>query len=63
MRTKNVWTAISILGVWAAVATASIFAPDLSTDRGDTLIPLAAIISPIFGAVATAFIVAWAMRD
>ena len=63
MGNKHVWTAVAIVGIWAAVALTSMFAPDLSTDRGATLVPLGAIISPIFGAVATGFVVAWAMRD
>ncbi len=63
MGRKNAWTALSIGAIWAAVALASIFAPSLETDGGQTLVPLAAIISPVFGAVATGFAVAWGMRD
>ena len=62
MREKYVWTALAIVGLWAAVAVASIFSPDLVIKSGDLFgkevtIPIGAILSPLFGLVATIFVV------
>ncbi|MCK4405262.1 MAG: hypothetical protein KAV43_01980 [Hadesarchaea archaeon] len=51
MRENLIWVAVSVVGIWLAVALASIFSPDLVTNS--TRIPIAAIVSPIFGAFAT----------
>ena len=53
MKESYVWVAvgISVVGIWLSVALASIFSPDLVTNS--TRLPIAAIISPIFGAFAT----------
>lgn len=53
MRDNYVWVAISVVGIWLAVALASIFSPDLVTGTDPTRVPIAAIIGPIFGAFAT----------
>ena len=53
MREKNVWIAISIVGIWAAVAIASIFSPDLVTGTNPDHFPIAAAVGPIFGAFAS----------
>jgi len=44
-----------MLGLWLAVATISIFAPTMVTGSDPTSIPIAAILAPIAGTLATAF--------
>ncbi len=47
---------LSVAVVWAVVALAGIFAPDLVTGSDPTRIPLAALVAPVAGMVATGFI-------
>jgi hypothetical protein len=48
--------ALTTTAVWVAVTVVSIFAPRLVTGTDPTKIPLAAMISPVVGTVATGFI-------
>jgi hypothetical protein len=48
--------AVAIASIWLAVALTSIFAPDLVTGTDPTQVPIAAIISPVVGAIATGFV-------
>jgi len=52
--------AISIAAIWLAIAVASIFGPVMVTGTDPTRIPLTALIAPIAGAVATAFVCLYA---
>jgi len=54
----HTWIAVATVGVWLAVLLTSIFAPELETGSDPTIIPLAAILSPMIGAIATGFL--WA---
>ena len=45
-----------VLAIWAVVALAGIFAPELVTGTDPTRIPLAALIAPVAGMVATGFV-------
>jgi hypothetical protein len=47
---------LSVLTVWVVVALAGIFAPELVTGTDPTRIPLAALVAPIAGLVATGFV-------
>jgi hypothetical protein len=49
-------TAAAVLAVWAGVALTSIFAPDLVTGTEQDHFPVAAIVSWIWGLIATAFL-------
>lgn len=49
-------TAVMIIVIWAAVAVAAIWAPELVTGTDPTRIPLAAILAPIAGTIGTAFV-------
>jgi hypothetical protein len=51
--------AMAITAIWTAVTVVSISVPRLETGTDPTRIPLAAIISPVVGTVATGF-VSWA---
>jgi hypothetical protein len=48
---------IVVLGIWGAVAAASIFAPSIVTGTGtdSETIPIASLIGPVAGAIATGF--------
>ncbi len=59
MERKPIWVVLAILAIWASVALCAIFGPSYET--ADTIIPLSAIIAPIFGAIATGFIAMWAV--
>jgi hypothetical protein len=48
--------AIAIAGIWAVVAIAGVWSPPLETGTNPTTVPLAAILAPIAGAIATAFV-------
>lgn len=52
-----VWSAlaIAVLGIWAAVTAASVFAPSMVTGTDPTTIPIAALAAPLAGSIATAF--------
>lgn len=43
-------------GIWFVVAAASIFAPVMETGSDPTRVPIAALVAPIVGLVATAFV-------
>ncbi|HYN65942.1 MAG TPA: hypothetical protein VES93_03575 [Ornithinibacter sp.] len=47
---------LSVLTIWAVVALAGIFAPVLVTGTDPTRIPLAALVAPVAGLVATGFV-------
>ena len=47
---------VSVLTIWVVVALAGIFAPGLVTGTDPTQIPLAALVAPIAGLVATGFV-------
>ncbi len=47
---------LSVLTIWTVVALAGIFAPELVTGTDPTRIPLAALVAPIAGLVATGFV-------
>lgn len=47
---------LSVAVIWAVVALAGIFSPELVTGTDPTRIPLAALIAPVAGAVATGFV-------
>ena len=59
MENKHVWLTICIVAIWTAVALIGIFGPSFET--ADTVIPLSAIIAPIFGAIATGYTAIWAV--
>lgn len=47
---------LSIVVIWAVVALAGIFAPELVTGSDPTRVPLAALVTPVAGLVATGFV-------
>jgi hypothetical protein len=47
---------LSVLTIWVVVALAGIFAPVLVTGTDPTRLPLAALVAPIAGMVATGFV-------
>jgi hypothetical protein len=47
---------LSVAVIWGVVALAGIFAPELVTGTDPTSIPLAALIAPVAGMVATGFV-------
>jgi hypothetical protein len=54
----SLWTGftIAIAAVWAVVALASIFAPTIETGSDPTSVPITALVTPIAGVIATAFL-------
>ena len=54
---------VAVLGIWAAVALVSIFAPTIVTGSdetivggsGQTIVPIAALFAPVAGAIATGY--------
>ena len=46
---------LSIVAIWVVVALAGIFAPEMVTGTDPTRIPIAAIVAPVAGMVATGF--------
>jgi hypothetical protein len=52
------WRALALMiaAIWAIVAAASIWAPQLVTGTDPTRIPLAALLAPVAGVIATAFV-------
>jgi hypothetical protein len=56
-RADGRWRALAAvsIAIWGVVAIASIWSPELVTGTDPTRIPLAALIAPVAGAVATAF--------
>lgn len=53
---RSAWAAFTLLisGIWLVVAIASIWTPDLVSDDA-TRVPIAALVGPIAGVLATAF--------
>jgi len=49
------YAAITVCGIWAALAAASIWSPDLISDTDRTQVPIAALSAPLAGLLATAF--------
>jgi hypothetical protein len=45
----------AVLGIWGAVALASIFAPTIVTGSDGTIVPVAGLFAPVAGAVATGY--------
>ena len=52
----RVWMGIAIAIIWLAVALTSIFTPELVTGTDPTRVPIAAIISPVVGAIGTGIV-------
>ena len=46
---------LSIVAIWVVVALAGIFAPEMVTGTDPTRIPIAALVAPVAGMVATGF--------
>jgi hypothetical protein len=46
---------VAVLGIWAAVALVSIFAPTIVTGSDGTIVPVAGLFAPVAGTVATGF--------
>src|SRR5579863_1812369 len=55
---RSLWLTLcaGVSGVWLAVLFVSIFGPEFVTGSDPTMLPLAAMISPIVGVFATAFV-------
>lgn len=55
--TDGRWRALAAVSaaIWGVVAVASIWSPELVTGTDPTRIPIAALIAPVAGAIATAF--------
>ena len=47
---------VSVVVIWAVVALTGIFGPELVTGTDPTRIPLAALVTPVAGLVATGFV-------
>ncbi|HEX7473051.1 MAG TPA: hypothetical protein VF323_08195 [Candidatus Limnocylindrales bacterium] len=58
----GIWPVVALTSavIWAAVAIASVFAPDFVTGTDPTTIPLAAMLAPIAGSIVTAFLAVFA---
>lgn len=54
------WVALLVGVVWMMVALTSIFCPSLVTGTDPTTIPLAALLAPVVGALATAYLAVFA---
>lgn len=54
------WTSTGIVGIWAAVALISLFAPDFVSGSGQEHLPMAAFTTWFWGGVGT-LIFLWAM--
>jgi len=56
--TRALWAgmAVAVGGIWLVVLLASVFSPQIVTGTDPTRIPIGAIVSPIAGAIATAFV-------
>ena len=54
---RSSWAAFTLLiaGIWLVVAIASIWTPDLVSGTDGTRVPIAALVGPIAGVLATAF--------
>ena len=51
---------IATAAVWSVVALASVFAPTIETGSDPTSVPITALVTPIAGVIATAFLSVWA---
>jgi hypothetical protein len=54
---------LSVAILWLGVAVTSIFAPEMVTGSDPTQIPIAALVAPILGCLATAFLALNALRN
>jgi hypothetical protein len=54
---RSSWAAFTLViyGIWLVVAITSIWTPDLISGTDETRVPIAALVSPIAGVLATAF--------
>ncbi len=54
---RSSWAAFTLVisGIWLVVAITSIWTPDLISGTDETRVPVAALVSPIAGVLATAF--------
>ena len=53
---------LTVAVLWLGVAVTSIFAPEMVTGTDPTQIPIAALVAPILGSLATAFLALNALR-
>lgn len=55
---RALWTGmtIAVAGIWLTVLVVSVFAPEMETGSDPTVIPIAALVAPIAGSIATAFV-------
>jgi hypothetical protein len=56
--TRSLWRGFTIAtaAIWAVVALASIFAPTIETGSDPTSVPITALVTPVAGVIATAFL-------
>jgi hypothetical protein len=54
-RTARWGLPVAVLGIWAAVALVSIFAPTIVVGGDGTIVPVAGLFSPVAGVVATGY--------
>ena len=54
---------LSVVILWLCVCMTSIFAPEMVTGSDPTRIPIAAMVAPILGCLATAFLALNALRS
>jgi hypothetical protein len=56
--TRALWSGfmIAIMGIWSAVALASIYAPSFVTGTDPTSLPIAVLVAPVAGMTGTAFV-------
>lgn len=59
---RTIWlgSAVAVAAIWVAVAIVSVAGPLLVTGTDPTSIPLAAILSPLAGVIATAYVAIFA---
>lgn len=53
---RYLFTGVAVASIWLAVLLVSIFTPQLVIGTDPTRLPVAAMISPIFGVIVTAYI-------
>ena len=46
---------VAVLGIWGAVALASIYAPTIVVGSDGTIVPVAGLFAPVAGAIATGY--------
>jgi hypothetical protein len=46
---------VAVLGIWGAVALASIYAPTIVVGSDGTIVPIAGLFAPVAGAIATGY--------